>query len=648
MSKKTGIIFIDIASEIKDRVPRRPPVKTVSLLFVILMVFSAFTILNFATQPVKASPPATGDKSFFNTSFSTDYADVQSGSSSSYSATFGEQGSAKVYVHIKDNNSNQANSTVLNQTINPAAAPASPSFPSVNTSNIHPLTTTRGYVYFNETGLPSGTSWSVTYNGLNSSSTSTSIKFSETVNVLYSYTVHNSNVGGKIYTPSPSSGSAKAPSSVSITFSFVSLTASATASHNPSDVGQDVNYTFTVSGGVSPYTIEYQFGSGGSIFSLPQGQMYVNYVWQSSGTQDAYFKVSDSASPKDWYNFTYTQTVDPALTVSITASTSTIDYGQSVTFTATASGGSGTYSYQWYLNGTAVSGATSSTWTTTTLPTGDPTIYVKVTDSNSFTVQSNTITETVYADPTVTASGSPNPSDAGQTVTFTATVTYSGTISSYAWYVAGALQSSTTSTMSYTFTSSGSYSIEIEVTDSLGGHGYYNFTQTVDPDMTVSLSVNAAYDENIYYSFSPSVSGGTGSYTNYAWYVNGAYVGSGNPLSYEFTSTGSYSMYVAVTDSSDSVVNSNTVSFTVNPPVSVTVSASPNPASVDQTYTLTASVSGGTSPYSYQWYIVSGSTETAISGATSSTYSASQSTAGTIPISYTWQTAPQDMSILPR
>ena len=84
-------------------------------------------------------------------------------------------------------------------------------------------------------GLPSGTSWSVLYNGLNSSSTTTSIKFQETVNVEYSYTIHNSNVGGRIYTPSPSSGSAKAPSSVSITFSYVSLTASATASHNPSD-----------------------------------------------------------------------------------------------------------------------------------------------------------------------------------------------------------------------------------------------------------------------------------------------------------------------------------------------------------------------------------------------------------------------------
>ena len=198
-----------------------------------------------------------------------------------------------------------------------------------------------------------------------------------------------------------------------------------------------------------------------------------------------------------------------------------------MTFTGTGSGGSGSYSnYNFFVGGTSFQSGSSSTYTTTTLAVGSDSVYVVVTDTNSYTAQSSTLTQTVYADPTVTVGGSPTPSDAGQSVTFTSTVTYSGTISSYAWYVAGALQSSTASTMSYTFSSSGSYTIEVKVTDSTGGLAYYNYTQVVNLDMSVSLSANAAYDENIYYSFSPSVSGGTGTYTNYAWYVNGAYVGS--------------------------------------------------------------------------------------------------------------------------
>ena len=56
-----------------------------------------------------------------------------------------------------------------------------------------------------------------------------------------------------------------------------------------------------------------------------------------------------------------TVTVNAAPTVSIApVGPVTLDVGQSQTFTATASGGTGTLSYQWYLDGTVVSGADSA------------------------------------------------------------------------------------------------------------------------------------------------------------------------------------------------------------------------------------------------------------------------------------------------
>ena len=129
MAKDTGIIFLDVSTSISEKIKTKPPIKLMSLFFIGLMVFTAFSMVAFTTQPANASPPATGDKSFLNTSFRTNYVDVQSGSSSSYPITFSEQGSVKIYGHVKDNNSNQANSTVLNQTINPAAVPASSATP---------------------------------------------------------------------------------------------------------------------------------------------------------------------------------------------------------------------------------------------------------------------------------------------------------------------------------------------------------------------------------------------------------------------------------------------------------------------------------------------------------------------------------------
>ncbi len=58
-------------------------------------------------------------------------------------------------------------------------------------------------VTFTETGLPSGTDWSVTLNGVNEHSTTTMIQFSET-NGSYSFTIQSSN---SQYRPSPASGS---------------------------------------------------------------------------------------------------------------------------------------------------------------------------------------------------------------------------------------------------------------------------------------------------------------------------------------------------------------------------------------------------------------------------------------------------------
>ena len=62
---------------------------------------------------------------------------------------------------------------------------------------------TAAQVKFTESGLPSGTSWSVTFNGVSSSSTTSTITFNEVTGKSYSYSI--GTVYG--YNPSPSSGS---------------------------------------------------------------------------------------------------------------------------------------------------------------------------------------------------------------------------------------------------------------------------------------------------------------------------------------------------------------------------------------------------------------------------------------------------------
>ena len=101
-----------------------------------------------------------------------------------------------------------------------------------------------------------------------------------------------------------------------------------------------------------------------------------------------------------------------------------MDVGQVQVFTATASGGSGGLSYQWYLDGSAVSGQTALTYTFTAVSVGSPIIYCKVTDHATppVTVQSNTPSVTVSASPTVSvAPVGPVKMDVGQVQVFTAT-----------------------------------------------------------------------------------------------------------------------------------------------------------------------------------------------------------------------------------
>jgi hypothetical protein len=77
------------------------------------------------------------------------------------------------------------------------------------------------------------------------------------------------------------------------------------------------------------------------------------------------------------------------MAVTINPPSATITLGQSVGFTSNVSGGTPAYTYQWYLDGNPVSGATSSTWTFTPSATGIYFVFLKVTDFNGIAVQSD-------------------------------------------------------------------------------------------------------------------------------------------------------------------------------------------------------------------------------------------------------------------
>jgi len=108
------------------------------------------------------------------------------------------------------------------------------------------------------------------------------------------------------------------------------------------------------------------------------------------------FAINDNAG--QYYCYTVSAPVPP-LSASINPLSASILAGESVTFTSTVSGGYPPYSYQWYLNGNPVSGATSNTWTFTPTTSGIYYVYLKITDDTGNTTQSETARVTVASVP---------------------------------------------------------------------------------------------------------------------------------------------------------------------------------------------------------------------------------------------------------
>jgi hypothetical protein len=217
--------------------------------------------------------------------------------------------------------------------------------------------------------------------------------------------------------------------------------------------------------------------------------------------------------------------------------------GQSQMFSSSVSGGTPPYTYQWYLNDTAVSGATGSTWTFTPATTGHYKVYLNVTDGLNFKARSNIVTDIVV---------------------------------------------------------------------------YPQLTVSISP-VSVNMTVGASQ------TFSSTVSGGAPPYS-YQWYRNGTAVSGATSASWTFTPTsaGTYMIYLRVADSNTAIVNSNTATARVETPLSVTITPTQVKMYVGQSQMFSSSVSGGTPPFSYQWYL----NDTAVLGATSSNWTFTPRSAG--------------------
>jgi len=182
---------------------------------------------------------------------------------------------------------------------------------------------------------------------------------------------------------------------VEVTYEIPPLSVSISPTTARIKIGEFVEFTSDVSGGVPPYIYQWYLDNN----PVPEATSPTwTFTPETTGTYTVYLNVTDSLGNTAKSNEA-SVTVAPPLTVSISPMSASIVVGESVEFTSTVSGGYPPYSYQWYLGNNPVSGATSNTWVFTPTSEGIYYIYLKVTDAEGNVAQSETAKVTVLAVP---------------------------------------------------------------------------------------------------------------------------------------------------------------------------------------------------------------------------------------------------------
>jgi hypothetical protein len=329
-----------------------------------------------------------------------------------------------------------------------------------------------------------------------------------------------------------------------------------------------------------------------------------------------------------------TLTVNTAPTITLQPVSETVVSPQAATFSVAAKGTS-PLSYQWFVNGASISGATSSSYTAAaTSSSNNGTVYTVVVSNVAGSVTSMAATLTVNSAPTITMQPVSQTVVSPMTATFSVAATGTAPLS-YQWFANGApigeAMSSTYTTPATSSSNNGAL-YTVTVTNATGTVTSAGATLTVNSAPTITLQpMSQTVVSPAMATFSVTATGTAP--LSYQWSANGIpIVGatSSNYTTAATTSNNNGTVYtVAVTNTAGSVTSS-TATLTVNAAPAITLQ--PMSQTVVSPAMATFSVTAtGTAPLSYQWF----ANGAPIVGATSSSYTTAATTSNNNGTLYT-------------
>jgi alpha-tubulin suppressor-like RCC1 family protein len=383
----------------------------------------------------------------------------------------------------------------------------------------------------------------------------------------------------------------------------------------PQSVLAEVGATTTLQVGVNGTgPLDYQWFKDGTAIPGAKNPQY-SIVYATSVEAGGYSVViTNSAGSVTSAAAVLTVGVAPTITTQPTSQS--VNAGADVAFTVLASGSEPLH-YQWYKNGAAITGATSTSLALNNTQSSDAGAYTVVVTNSAGSVTSAPATLTVLsAPPTITEPPASQTIAVGQTATFT--VTAKGTEPlSYQWRkgtgnIAGA--TAPTLTLANVQTSdAGNY--RVVVSNSVGSvtSAAATLTVLVPPAITTQpVDVTVRAGQNATFRVVATGSSPLG----YQWRKNGIDVAGATSAALTIAAAqsadaGSYDVIVSNPASS---ITSAAATLTVNVPPTITTPPASLTVVVGKIATFTV-VASGTEPMSYQWR--KGTTD--IAGATAPT-----------------------------
>ncbi len=363
-------------------------------------------------------------------------------------------------------------------------------------------------------------------------------------------------------------------------------------------------FTSSITGGTGPYTYLWDFGDGDtSTLGSP------SHVYSSPGYYTVKLTVTDSCVPS-------ASASDDHIKLGVYPIQVTADVNQpcgyapiNEIFTGTATGGVPPYTYSWNFDD-GTSGSILQNPSHSYLAVGQYSAVLTVTDSTGATGTGSVavnVTDPLTVSPTASVTEGPAP----LTVNFSSAVSGGLPPYTYDWDFADGSQHSTSPADQHTMITPGVYDVALTVTDSCG----HSVTQTVTINAYGTLTPTvtatpACGDVPLNACFSSQVTGGVAPYT-YVWDF-----GDGSPTSadiapcHNFLTAGTYNVTVMVTDSVGNHATSVPVKVDVVTPfnLAATASASSTQGMAPLAVNFSASVGGGTAPYTYSWDFGDGTT----------------------------------------